>query len=227
LIVLALDTALAACSVCLFDAQRDKVIASESAMLGKGHAEALLPMLERVIAKIEGSWSAIGRIGVVVGPGSYTGLRVGIAAGRAAALATGRPIVGITTLAALAAPLVGGDEDVPIAAAIDAKHGNLFFQLFSPEGRAAGAPAALSLAEAAARIGEGPVHLVGNASPALHSALSQNGGTVKSSLSDGAPDIVSVAKLAAATDPKRSPPDPVYVKPAEARPLAEQGVASR
>ena len=227
MIVLALDTALAACSVCLFDAQRDKVIASESAMIGKGHAEALLPMLERVIAKLDGGWSAVDRIGVVVGPGSYTGLRVGIAAARAVALATGRPAIGVTTLAALAAPLVGVSEDVPIAAAIDARHGNLFFQLFSPEGRPLGEPAALSLAEAAQRIGDRPVHLVGSASPALHSVVSQTGGMARSSLAEAAPDIVCVAKLAAAADPKASPPDPVYVKPAQARPLAEQGMAAR
>ncbi len=227
MIVLALDTALAACSVCLFDAQRDKVIASESAMLGKGHAEALLPMLERVIAKLDGGWSAVDRIGVVVGPGSYTGLRVGIAAARAVALATGRPAIGVTTLAALAAPLVGVSEEVPIAAAIDARHGNLFFQLFSPDGHPLGEPAALSLTEAAQRIGDRPVHLVGSASPALHSVVSQTGGVARSSLAEAAPDIVCVAKLAAAADPKASPPDPVYVKPAQARPLAEQGIAAR
>jgi tRNA threonylcarbamoyladenosine biosynthesis protein TsaB len=226
LIVLALDTALAACSVCLFDAQRDKVIASESAVLGKGHAEALLPMLERVIAKLDGGWGAIDRIGVSVGPGSYTGLRVGIAAARAAALATGRPAIGVTTLAALAAPLLGVSEDMPIAAAIDARHGNVFFQLFSPEGRPLEEPAALSLAEAAERIGDRPVHLVGSASQALLSVVMQRGGKARASHAEAAPDIVCVAKLAAAADPNASAPDPVYVKPAQARPLAEQGVAA-
>ena len=227
MIVLALDTALAACSVCLFDAQRDKVIANESAALGKGHAEALLPMLERVIAKLDGGWRAVDRIGVVVGPGSYTGLRVGVAAARAAALATGRPVVGVTTLAALAASLVGVSDDVPIASAIDARHGNLFFQLFSPEGRPMEGPAALSLAEAAQIIGDRPVHLVGSASAALDCVLSQAGGTARSSLVDAAPDIVCVAKLAAAADPEASLPDPVYVKSADARPLADQGMAAR
>ncbi len=226
MIVLALDTALAACSVCLFDAQRDKVIASESAVLGKGHAEALLPMLERVIAKLDGGWGAIDRIGVSVGPGSYTGLRVGIAAARAAALATGRPAIGVTTLAALAAPLLGVSEDMPIAAAIDARHGNVFFQLFSPEGRPLEEPAALSLAEAAERIGDRPVHLVGSASQALLSVVMQRGGKARASHAEAAPDIVCVAKLAAAADPNASAPDPVYVKPAQARPLAEQGVAA-
>src|SRR5271169_2956344 len=82
LIVLALDTALAACSVGLFDTERDKVVASDTALLRRGHAEALVPMIERVIAKLEGGWTAVSRIGVVVGPGSFTGLRVGIAAAR-------------------------------------------------------------------------------------------------------------------------------------------------
>lgn len=227
MIVLALDTALAACSACLFDAQRDKVISSESIILGKGHAEALLPMLERVIAKLEHGWSAVDRIGVVVGPGSYTGLRVGIAAARAAALATGRPAVGVTTLAALAQPLVGVSEGMPIAAAIDARHGNVFFQMFSPEGKALEEPAALSLTEAARRIGDRQVQLVGSGSAALHPILSETCGVARSSLAESVPDIVCVAKLAAAADPKSSPPDPVYVKQADARTLAEQGVAPR
>jgi tRNA threonylcarbamoyl adenosine modification protein YeaZ len=225
LIVLALDTALASCSVCLFDSERDKVVASESAMLGRGHAEALLPMLERVVAKLDGGWAKIARIGVVIGPGSFTGLRVGIAAARAAALAVGCPAVGISTLAALAAPIFAVSEGVPIAAAIDARHGNLYFQVFSPEGYARGEPEALSLEEAVARIGHDPVHLVGSASPALQSAVLRAGGSVRSSLAEAVPDIVSVAKLCVSANPRRSPPDPLYVKEAGARPLSEQASA--
>jgi tRNA threonylcarbamoyladenosine biosynthesis protein TsaB len=225
LIVLALDTALASCSVCLFDSRRDKVIASESAMLGRGHAEALLPMLERVIAKLDGGWPKVERIGVVIGPGSFTGLRVGIAAARAAALAIPCPVIGISTLAALAAPLFAVSEGVPIAAAIDARHSNVYFQIFSPEGRPLGDPVALSLDEAASRIGAEPVHLVGDAAQALQAAVLQAGGVVKSSLFEAVPDIVSVAKLAVVTSPRKAPPDPLYVKGADARPLAERAPA--
>ncbi|SDR50353.1 tRNA threonylcarbamoyl adenosine modification protein YeaZ [Rhizobiales bacterium GAS191] len=227
MIVLALDTALAACSVCLFDAERDKVLASESVLIGKGHAEALLPMLERVVAKLDAGWQGIGRFGVVVGPGSYTGLRVGISAARAAALATGRPAVGITTLAAFAAPLVAVSEGVPIAVAIDARHGNLFFQIFSPEGRPSEDPAALSLDEAVARIGERQVHLVGSGASALQAGLSRAGFAAKSSTVEAAPDIVSVAKLAVSSHPRLAPPDPLYIKGADARTLAEQAKDSQ
>ncbi|MBV8963914.1 MAG: tRNA (adenosine(37)-N6)-threonylcarbamoyltransferase complex dimerization subunit type 1 TsaB, partial [Hyphomicrobiales bacterium] len=129
MIVLALDTALTACSVCLFDTQRDKVIASESAMLGKGHAEALLPMLERVIAKLEGGWSAIGRIGVVVGPGSYTGLRVGIMSAKAFAYATGCALVAVDTFAAIALQAPESVERLDVLA--DAQQGKVYAQTFA------------------------------------------------------------------------------------------------
>ena len=227
MIVLALDTALAACSACLFDAERDKVLASESVLIGKGHAEALLPMVERVVAKLDAGWQGIGRFGVVVGPGSYTGLRVGISAARAAALATGRPAVGITTFAAFAAPLVAVSEGVAIAVAIDAKHGNVFLQIFSPEGRPVGEPAALSLELAVERIGGEPLHLAGSGASLLQAALSRVGRVAKSVIVEAAPDIVSVAKLTVSAHPRMAPADPLYIKGADARTLAEQAEASR
>jgi tRNA threonylcarbamoyl adenosine modification protein YeaZ len=220
LIVLALDTALASCSVCLFDSRRDKVLASETALLGRGHAEALLPMLERVMAKLDGGFAKVERIGVVIGPGSFTGLRVGIAAARAAALAIPCPVIGISTLHALAAPLVAVSEGVPIAACIDARHGNIYFQLVSGEGRPLREPAVLSLDDAAARIGSEPVHIVGNAAQALEAAVTSAGGVVKTTLVEAGPDIVSVAKLAVTTSPRNAPADPLYIKGADARPMA-------
>ena len=227
MIVLALDTALAACSACLFDAERDKVLASESVLIGKGHAEVLLPMVERVVAKLDAGWQGIGRFGVVVGPGSYTGLRVGISAARAAALATGRPAVGITTFAAFAAPLVAVSEGVAIAVAIDAKHGNVFLQIFSSEGRPVGEPAALSLELAVERIGGEPLHLAGSGASLLQAALSRVGRAAKSVIVEAAPDIVSVAKLTVSAHPRMAPADPLYIKGADARTLAEQAEASR
>jgi tRNA threonylcarbamoyl adenosine modification protein YeaZ len=227
LIVLALDTALASCSACLFDAERDKVLASESVLIGRGHAEALLPMVERVVAKLDAGWQGIGRFGVVVGPGSYTGLRVGISAARAAALATRRPAVGITTFAAFAAPLVAVSEGVAIAVAIDAKHGNVFLQIFSPEGRPVGEPAALSLELAVERIGGEPMHLAGSGASLLQAALSRVGRVAKSVIVEAAPDIVSVAKLTVSAHPRMAPADPLYIKGADARTLAEQAEASR
>jgi tRNA threonylcarbamoyladenosine biosynthesis protein TsaB len=225
LIVLALDTALSACSVGLFDAERDKVVASETALLGRGHAEALLPMLERVVAKLDRGWAAVSRIGVIVGPGSFTGLRVGIAAARAAALATKRPALGITTLEALAAPVIAISEGMPVATVIDARHSNVFFQLFCSEGRPLCDPVVLSVDEVAARLVEQPVHLVGTSSSAVRAALSQLGATTLTCDADAVPDIVYVAKLVATADPLKASPTPLYLRAAAARPIAEQASA--
>src|SRR2546421_12154005 len=105
--VLAIDTALAACSVAVFDAQRGAFLAVESLEMLRGHAEALLPLVARVMQQAQTRFVDLHRIAVTTGPGSFTGLRVGISAARAIALATGLPAGGVTTLEAYAAPSFG------------------------------------------------------------------------------------------------------------------------
>jgi tRNA threonylcarbamoyladenosine biosynthesis protein TsaB len=101
--ILAIDTALDACAACVATDASDDLLAQESMVLARGHAEALLPLVERVISRIEGGFESLDRVAVTVGPGSYTGLRVGLSAARAIGLATGVPVVGVTTLSALLA----------------------------------------------------------------------------------------------------------------------------
>ena len=126
--ILAIDTALDACSVCIATDLSDDLLAEESMTLARGHAEALLPMLECVMARVEGGFESLDRVAVTVGPGSYTGLRVGLSAARAVGLATQVPVVGVTTLSALLAPLLATNGQGLIAAAIDARHGSVYFQ---------------------------------------------------------------------------------------------------
>ncbi len=95
--------------------------------MARGHAEALMPLIARVMEQAAISFAALDRIAVTVGPGSFTGLRVGIAAARGIALAAGKPVVGLTTLAALAAPYIAADDTTPVAAAIDARHRHVYF----------------------------------------------------------------------------------------------------
>ena len=116
--LLAIDTALEACSVALLDG--DTVAAQETQAMARGHAEALMPMLARLQENAAFYFAVIDRIAVTVGPGSFTGLRVGISAARGIALATAKPVVGITTLEALAAPLIAGDASSPVVSVIDA-----------------------------------------------------------------------------------------------------------
>src|SRR5690348_17280086 len=97
--LLAIDTALAACSVAVFDTGGG-IVASESQSMTRGHAEALMPMVARVMAKAAAKFDTIDRIAVTVGPGSFTGLRVGVSAARGLALAAGKPAVGVATTTA-------------------------------------------------------------------------------------------------------------------------------
>ena len=102
--VLAIDTALEACSAAVLDTDRGGITASESVAMARGHAEAVMPLIARVMDLAEIEFADLDRIAVTTGPGSFTGLRVGIAAARGIALAAGKPAIGLSTLAAFAAP---------------------------------------------------------------------------------------------------------------------------
>ena len=119
--VLAIDTALEACSAAVLDTEHVAMSVHESLPKLRGHAEALMPMIARVMDRAGLDFAALDRIAVTTGPGSFTGLRVGLAAARGLALATGKPAIGLSTLAAYAAPLVAADGTLPVVAAIDAR----------------------------------------------------------------------------------------------------------
>ena len=99
-----------------------------------GHAERLFPMITEIMEDAGLAFSSIDRIGVTLGPGTFTGVRVGIAAARAFALALDRPVVGITSLAVMAhrADLLIGRERAgrPLAVAVDARRDMIYFQIF-------------------------------------------------------------------------------------------------
>ncbi|MGZ6013986.1 MAG: tRNA (adenosine(37)-N6)-threonylcarbamoyltransferase complex dimerization subunit type 1 TsaB, partial [Caulobacteraceae bacterium] len=159
MIVLALDTALAACSVAV---TRDgQVLAAASEPMLRGHQERLAPMVQEAMASAGLAFTALDRIGVTVGPGSFTGLRVGLAFAKGLGLALGRPCVGVGTLEALAASEPGPGLT---AAVVDARRGQLYLQAFE-SGQAVMAPDALPVETAAARLAElwrgGPLRLVG------------------------------------------------------------------
>src|SRR5579872_322206 len=133
--VLAIDTALAACSAAVLDTDYGGILASESLPMLRGHAEALMPLLQRVMNDAGMAFPDLDRVAVTTGPGSFTGLRVGIAAARGIALAAEKPAVGISTLSAYAAPHMAEDGKFPVVAAIDARHAHVYLQVFAADGR--------------------------------------------------------------------------------------------
>ena len=224
--ILAIDTALDLCSACVVDDAGDGAVAQESMVLARGHAEALLPLVERVMARVEGGFESLERVAVTVGPGSYTGLRVGLSAARALGLALGKPVVGVTTLSALLAPLLAAGHEGTLAAAIDARHGAVYLLALSAGEGVAVAPAHLALDEAAERLGQGPVTLVGSGAPLVAAALAARG--VAATVSGtGGPDILSVASLGQVADPSQALPRPMYLRGADAKPQDHARLARR
>src|SRR3989440_6702340 len=146
--ILAIDTALAACSAAVLDTEIGALIASETLAMSRGHAEALMPLIARVIDEADVEFKQLDRIAVTTGPGSFTGLRVGIAAARGIALAAGKPAIGVSTLAALAAPFLVSGESRPVVAAIDARHDQVYFEMLGPGGRVLLTPRLLPVADA-------------------------------------------------------------------------------
>ena len=134
MLILAIDTALDACAAAVLDTDANKLLAHESLPMKRGHAEALMPLIARVMKASGIAFDALDRIAATTGPGSFTGLRVGLSAARGIALAANKPVVGLTTLTAYAAPVVSENGEHPIISAIDARHDHVYFQVVSGDG---------------------------------------------------------------------------------------------
>ncbi len=111
------------------------------------------------------------RVVVTTGPGSFTGLRVGISAARGFGVATDIPVVGVTTLSAYAAPYLAADDQIPVVVAIDARHEHVYLQVFGPGGRTLIAPRLAPLNEAVRAASDAPARIVGSAAKAVAAGL--------------------------------------------------------
>ena len=224
--ILAIDTALEACSAAILDTDRRDAVTSRSLPMTRGHAEALVPLVAAVISDANVEFAALDRIAVTVGPGSFTGLRVGVAAARGIALATGKPAVGLTTLAALAAPFFAADETRPLMAVIDARHDRVYMQLFDPGGRSLLAPRIASTHDAIRVAMASPTRIVGNAARRIEEAWPDDTPRPPLVSAVRAPDIAWVARLGAAAEDLTIPVRPLYLGDAHAH-SQEAGILPR
>jgi tRNA threonylcarbamoyladenosine biosynthesis protein TsaB len=216
--LLAIDTALAACSAAVLDTALGRIVASESRPMTRGHAEALMPLVERVMKQSGLAFGALDRVVATTGPGSFTGLRVGIAAARGFALAAGIPVVGVSTLSAYAAPYLGADDKSPVIAAIDARHDNVYLQVFAPGGRTLVAPRLATLSEAVRAASDTAACIVGSAALAVVAALGEGAPAPVTVDARGAPDIAWVAQAGAVAPEASAPPKPQYLRAPDAQP---------
>ncbi len=220
-LVFALDTSTAACSAALL---RDgKTLAKRFEWMERGQAEALMPMVEDVMAEAEVTPGALDLIAVTVGPGTFTGLRIGLAAARSLALATGIPCIGLTTTETLAQSLTDGTADETVVAVLDSKRADIYTQSFNANDVALDEPTALvadqlpsHLADVSKKIGS--CALVGDVQQTVGPMLTDAGWTARETqvISPDAEVLASLAEARWNPGENLAPPAPLYLRPADA-----------
>lgn len=215
-LVLACDTTQGACSAALY---RGGLLAAELQEMRKGHAEALLPIIAALIEKAGVDMAAIDRLAVTHGPGSFTGVRVGLAAMRGLALALDKPLktYGSFEVMARGAAIKGkmdGEMEGPLLVAVDARRATFYAQGFAADAAPLGPPQAVDAAGALALVTARPLTIIGSGAaqlcdlqPHLHRGAAANW-----------PDAAHLAAMAAADADWDAlpPPEPLYLRPPDA-----------
>lgn len=199
--ILALDTATSGCSVAT--RVEGKTTASAFEMMTRGQSEALMPMVLKVLSEAAMQVGDFDLIAVTCGPGAFTGLRIGLAAARGLALASGVPCCGVTSTQAIAeAANLLKNQDQSLLVALDSKRADIYIQAFGPKGAALCAPEALGLDHLSGRLGQlgltGPVVVAGDAATRAMTQL-QAGGSRQiftQSTAPAVPDARYVAEVA-------------------------------
>lgn len=224
--ILAIETSGAACSAALLGGG---ALLERSESMARGHAERLIPLIGEVLAEAGAAYADLDLVAVTVGPGTFTGMRVGLAAARGIALAAGRPCLGVTSFAAV---LEAGRTDAEAAwaggrsvlVALDSRRSEVFAQTFEAPAGAAAEPV-VAAPEVLARGCGGVGLILGTAAAMVGAALPHGRGT---SVRDLAPSAAAVARLAdrlwsAGVRPSGFP-DPLYLRAPETGPAVGPAV---
>lgn len=214
-LTLAIDCSAIHCAVAVHTADGDAVLAQASPAIGRGHAEQLPAIMQSVLDAAGIDLAAIGRIGVTVGPGSFAGIRVGVAFARGLALALGVPVVGVGSLEAMAIPAAQA-RGRSVMAALDARRDRIWALVAAPDASILEPGRELTPAAAARLAADSGSDILGTGGDllaAIDAGLAERliGNLV-------APDIAEVARLAARLDPATNPAEPRYLRDADAKP---------
>jgi tRNA threonylcarbamoyladenosine biosynthesis protein TsaB len=223
--LLVIDTSADRCAVGVAIDDRPAVV--RQAEVGRAHAERLMPMVEEAMAAAGLDFADLFRIGVTVGPGSFTGVRIGVAAARGLALATGARAVGIGTLTVHAEAARGVAGAVAVVVAIAASRGEIYAQGFAADGSSNGPPqlgAPETFAGLLAVLASGAVVLAGSGADALAAAAGSDSPIVHR---EAVPDVGALIRLALRAPEASAPPRPVYLRPPDAKPQGAAKVARR
>lgn len=219
--ILAFDTCFDACSAAAGRGLRSLTpsigLAFES--MAVGHAERLMPMIDSVMAEAGLSFANLDRIAVTHGPGTFTGTRIAVAAARALSLATGTPIVAVTSLRLMAmSPSLPSGRGQSIAIATDARRGECYMQIIDRHTLKAVMPPCLVRVENAADVlGHGPIVVAGSGALAVVEHARRAGSDAEYLKPELLPDAVDML-FAAMDEPLTTSVEPVYLRAPDAKP---------
>ena len=227
--ILAFDTCLGAVSAAVRrrGTKRDQVAAHACEVRERGHAERLMPMIAEVMASAGLGFADLDRIAVTVGPGTFTGVRGGVAAARGLALASGIEVVTASSLAVMARQaadqLGSGFDDRMLAVAVDARRGSIYLQLFADLREPTDPPQLLDAADAARQLAGRPLVIVGSGAALLADGLAGAGSRAEVRFTDLQPDARALAGLAADLSPVISV-DPLYLRAPDVKPQSDRAL---
>jgi tRNA threonylcarbamoyl adenosine modification protein YeaZ len=215
--ILAIDTVAELCAACVFDAETVGELGRAVLEVGKGHAEHIMAVVEEALKAASLEYAGLGALAVSVGPGSFTGVRVGVAAARGFALALKIPAIGVTALEALAAEARERFPGRAVIAVIGNRAEALYVQAFKADGAPAGAPALASAEAIAVEAAETRPVLVGSGARHVAAAAGSN---VRFDLAAEAAtaDITTYARIAARRGAGGEKPKPLYLREPDAKP---------
>ncbi|TPL58782.1 tRNA (adenosine(37)-N6)-threonylcarbamoyltransferase complex dimerization subunit type 1 TsaB [Mesorhizobium sp. B2-4-2] len=214
--MLAIDCAANLCAACVYDAGARQELGRAVLDLGKGHAEHLMAVIAEALKAGATAYAGLGAIAVSVGPGSFTGLRVGVSTARGLALALKVPAIGVTTLEALAAEAARAFPGRAVLAALDAGREEIHAALYDEMSVLTYGPAVVTLADAVAMASERSSVLAGTAATRIAASA---GRSFDIGPETATADILTYARLAVAKgDGER--PKPLYLRGADAKPQA-------
>lgn len=214
--LLAIDCAANLCAACVYDAAAKRELGRSVLDLGKGHAEHLMAVIAEALEKAATDYVGLDAIAVSVGPGSFTGLRVGVSTARGLALALKIPAIGVTTLEALAADAASAFPNRAVLAALDAGREEIHAALYDEMSVLAYGPSVITLAEAVAMATDHSTVLAGTAAASIAAAAGRG---FDIGPRTATADIATYARRAAAKGAGERP-KPLYLRGADAKPQA-------
>ncbi|MGQ0457358.1 MAG: tRNA (adenosine(37)-N6)-threonylcarbamoyltransferase complex dimerization subunit type 1 TsaB [Hyphomicrobium sp.] len=229
--ILAFDTCFDACSAAAGRGVRSLTpsISFLSEPMATGHAERLMGMIETVMQDAGLAFAALDRIAVTIGPGTFTGARISVAAARALTLATGATVVAYSSLNLMAmSPRIPAAPGRRLAIATDARRGEVYLQLFDRHSALPLSPPVVhSAVDAAVALAGAPITIAGSGASILAEHARSAGLDVEAILPDLVPDAIDML-FAAGEAPTHHHVQPLYLRPPDAkpptaRPLAESG----